>query len=132
MWCSLHSCTFYWSKWIYIEEHFLCEDIWMVEFSHYPLLGLLDYVGLWDFTKEWNLLSWEGVLSKGLVWYNVMNFITWYIVMILCWSCYAFMILKWCHSRLFVLILILSMLTLICDCISLMLIVDFFLVMICL
>lgn len=31
-------------------EHERYEDIWNVDIAYDPLLGLLDYVGLWGFT----------------------------------------------------------------------------------
>ena len=39
----------------------------------WSLLGLLDYVGSWVFTKAFDFMDWEGVVSKGLILFDVMN-----------------------------------------------------------
>ena len=82
----------------FIDEHVICVNCYIWWWLHmmlcymkqditYDLFScLLDYVELWGFTWALHLYAWDGIVIKGFVRYDVINSITWIVVMTLYWS----------------------------------------------
>ena len=79
---------------IYDEVYAWYENIWNVDIAYDPLLGLLDYVGLWDFTRNCTCKIGKGLWVRFLcdvtLWTLVHDLLLWHYVkvVIVIWSWY--------------------------------------------